>query len=126
MSEPLGTAPIQVDFVADLACPWCFLGLVRLDRARAMRPGYPVEVRWRPFLLNPHMPPEGMDRATYVRRKFGGNAKEVYRRIEESGRADGMEAMARHPCRRRRRRAWRRPGSRPANRARPRAGRCRW
>ena len=83
-------APIEVDFVADLACPWCFLGLVRLDRARALRPDWPVRVRWRPFFLNPHMPPEGMDRATYVRRKFGGNAKEVYQRIEESGRADGV------------------------------------
>jgi predicted DsbA family dithiol-disulfide isomerase len=87
----LESAPIEVDFVADLACPWCFLGLVRLDRARAMRPDWPVRVRWRPFLLNPHMPPEGMDRATYVRRKFGGNAKEVYRRIEDSARADGVE-----------------------------------
>ena len=95
------TAPIEVDFVADLACPWCFLGLVRLDRARAMRPDWPVRVRWRPFFLNPQMPPEGMDRATYVRRKFGGNAKEVYQRIEESGRADGVafafERMPRTP-----------------------------
>ena len=91
MSEPFTeTAPIEVDFVADLACPWCFLGLVRLDRARAMRPDWPVRVRWRPFFLNPHMPPEGMDRATYVRRKFGGNAKDVYQRIEASGRADGV------------------------------------
>lgn len=88
--HPLEPRPIEVDFVADLACPWCFLGLVRLDRARAMRPDWPIRVRWRPFFLNPHMPPEGMDRATYVRRKFGGNAKEVYRRIEDSGRADGV------------------------------------
>jgi len=91
MSEdPSEAMPIQVDFVADLACPWCFLGLVRLDRARAMRPDWPVRVRWRPFFLNPYMPPEGMDRATYVRRKFGGDAREVYRRIEEAGRADGV------------------------------------
>ena len=87
----LESAPIQIDLVADLACPWCFLGLVRLDRARAMRPDWPVRVRWRPFFLNPHMPPEGMDRATYLRRKFGGNAREVYGRIEDSARADGVE-----------------------------------
>jgi predicted DsbA family dithiol-disulfide isomerase len=83
--------PIEIDFVADLACPWCFLGLIRLDRARAMRADFPVRLRWWPFLLNPQLPPEGMDRATYVRRKFGGNATEVYRRLEESGRADGVE-----------------------------------
>jgi predicted DsbA family dithiol-disulfide isomerase len=82
---------IHIDYIADLACPWCYLGLVRLDRARAMRPDWPVVLRWRPFFLNPHLPPEGMERATYVRRKFGGNAKEVYQRIEDSGRADGVE-----------------------------------
>jgi predicted DsbA family dithiol-disulfide isomerase len=95
------TAPIEIDLVADLACPWCFLGLLRLDRARALRPDFPVRVRWRPFLLNPQLPQDGMDRAAYVRRKFGGDANEVYRRIEESGRADGVafafERMPRTP-----------------------------
>jgi predicted DsbA family dithiol-disulfide isomerase len=99
--HPPEPQPIEVEFIADLACPWCFLGLVRLDRARAMRPELQVRVRWRPFLLNPQMPPEGMGRAEYVRRKFGGNASEIYRRIEESGRADGVsfafERMPRTP-----------------------------
>ena len=101
MTEHPPQAPIEVDFVADLACPWCYLGLVRLDRARALRPDRAVRVRWRPFFLNPGMPPEGMDRATYVRRKFGGDARDVYRRIEDSGRADGVsfafERMPRTP-----------------------------
>jgi predicted DsbA family dithiol-disulfide isomerase len=100
MAEP-SPAPIQVDFVADLACPWCYLGLVRLDRARAMRPDRAVRVRWRPFFLNPGLPQDGMDRATYLRRKFGGDVHGVYRRIEESGRADGVafafERMPRTP-----------------------------
>ena len=83
--------PIEIDFVADLACPWCYLGLVRLDRARAIRPDRPVRVHWWPFLLNPHLPPEGMDRTSYVRRKFGGDAQRVYQRIVDSARADGIE-----------------------------------
>ena len=85
--------PIEVGLIADLACPWCYLGLVRLDRARAMRPQLPVRLRWRPFFLNPHMPPEGMDRQGYLRAKFGGdaNAKGIYERIVASGRADGVE-----------------------------------
>jgi predicted DsbA family dithiol-disulfide isomerase len=84
---------ICVDLIADLACPWCYLGLVRLDRARAMRPHRPVRLRWRPFFLNPHMPPEGMDRQAYLRTKFGGDAtaKRIYERIVASGRADGVE-----------------------------------
>jgi predicted DsbA family dithiol-disulfide isomerase len=91
IEHPPQETPIEVDLVADLACPWCYLGLVRLDQARALRPDLPVRVRWRPFFLNPGLPPEGMDRATYVRRKFGGDATQVYRRIEDSGRADGVE-----------------------------------
>jgi predicted DsbA family dithiol-disulfide isomerase len=95
--------PIDVDLIADLACPWCYIGLVRLDRARAMRPELPVRLRWWPFLLNPHLPPEGMDRMTYLRTKFGGDdaARQVYERIVESARADDIgfafERMTRTP-----------------------------
>jgi predicted DsbA family dithiol-disulfide isomerase len=86
-------APIEIDFIADLACPWCYIGLARLDRARAMRPDLPVRVRWWPFLLNPQLPPEGMDRTAYVRAKFGGdaNAGQIYGRIVESARDDGIK-----------------------------------
>jgi predicted DsbA family dithiol-disulfide isomerase len=82
--------PIEVDLIADLACPWCYIGLVRLDRARAMRPDWPVRLRWWPFLLNPSLPPEGMDRSAYLRAKFGGDeaARQVYRRIVESAQGD--------------------------------------
>jgi predicted DsbA family dithiol-disulfide isomerase len=95
--------PIDVDMIADLACPWCYIGLVRLDRARAMRPDLTVRLRWWPFLLNPHLPPEGMDRASYLRAKFGGDAaaRQVYERIVENARADGIafafERMTRTP-----------------------------
>ena len=95
--------PIDVDLIADLACPWCYIGLARLDRARAMRQGWPVRLRWWPFLLNPTLPPEGMDRAAYLRAKFGGDeaARQVYRRIVESAHDDGIafafERMKRTP-----------------------------
>jgi predicted DsbA family dithiol-disulfide isomerase len=95
--------PITVDLIADLACPWCYIGLVRLDRARAMRPDWPVRLRWWPFLLNPTLPPEGMDRSAYLRAKFGGEeaARQVYRRILENAQDDGIafafERMRRTP-----------------------------
>jgi predicted DsbA family dithiol-disulfide isomerase len=84
---------IHLDYIADLACPWCYLGLIRLDRARTMRPELSIRLRWWPFFLNPQMPPEGMDRLAYLRAKFGGdaNAGSIYARIRESGRADGVE-----------------------------------
>ena len=96
-------APIDVDLIADLACPWCYIGLARLDRARAMRQGWPVRLRWWPFLLNPSLPPEGMDRSAYLRAKFGGDeaARQIYRRIVESAQGDGIafafERMKRTP-----------------------------
>jgi predicted DsbA family dithiol-disulfide isomerase len=95
--------PIDVDLIADLACPWCYIGLARLDRARAMRQDWPVRLRWWPFLLNPTLPPEGMDRSAYMRAKFGGDeaARQVYRRIVESAQDDGIafafERMKRTP-----------------------------
>ena len=93
MTETSNQVPIEATLIADFACPWCYLGLVRLDRARALRPGLPVRLRWWPFFLNPQMPQDGMDRQAYLRAKFGGeaNAASVYARIEASGRADGVE-----------------------------------
>ena len=84
---------VEVHLIADLACPWCHIGLARLNRARAERPDVSVKVRWWPFMLNPHLPADGMDRAAYVRLKFGGEAaaSQIYERIREAGRQDGIE-----------------------------------
>lgn len=83
---------ISVDMIADLACPWCYLGLVRFDEARAMRPNVTVSLRWWPYLLNPQLPKDGMDRRTYLRAKFGGDAQanEIYARIRAAGLQDGI------------------------------------
>lgn len=84
--------PLLVEMIADLACPWCYLGLIRLDKARALRPALEVYLRWWPYMLNPQLPKDGMDRRTYLRAKFGGDAKAaaIYSRIEQAGRDEGM------------------------------------
>ena len=51
-----------IDVVSDVICPWCFLGKRRLDAALAMVPEAKVFIRWRPFMLDPTIPPEGLDR----------------------------------------------------------------
>jgi len=83
---------VTVEMVADLACPWCYLGLVRLDKARALRPTLDVRLRWWPYMLNPQLSKDGMDRRTYLRSKFGGDAEanRVYQRIEDAGKEEGM------------------------------------
>ena len=63
---------VAIDVVSDVMCPWCFIGKRRLERALALLDGIETTVRWRPFLLDPTIPPEGRDRKTYLERKFGG------------------------------------------------------
>jgi predicted DsbA family dithiol-disulfide isomerase len=83
---------LTVEVVHDLVCPWCFLGLRRLQRLLRRRPDLGFEVAWRPFLLNPDMPRVGMPRADYVVRKFGGEdrARRLYASIAEIGRSEGV------------------------------------
>ena len=60
-----------IDVVSDVVCPWCFIGKRRLEKAIAMKPEIPVEVRFRPYFLNPWVPREGISRTEYLTTKFG-------------------------------------------------------
>lgn len=84
---------IKLDVLSDPICPWCYIGKAHLDRALEAHPGHPFEIEWHPFQLNPDMPPEGMDRRSYLETKFGGkeNAVKVYSRVEEAARNAGLE-----------------------------------
>lgn len=83
---------MNIDVVSDVMCPWCFIGKRRLDRALVMAgPELETEVRWRPFQLDPTIPPEGMDRQDYLDSKFGREkAAEIYRHIREVGEMEGI------------------------------------
>lgn len=84
---------ISLDIISDPICPWCYIGKAKLDRALAQMPDHPFDIRWRPFQLNPDMPPEGMDRRSYLEAKFGGKekAKRVYDSIAEAAATAGLE-----------------------------------
>lgn len=84
--------PLNIDVVSDVVCPWCFLGKRRLEAAVAAVPEIPVELRWRPFQLDPAIPPEGVDRASYFREKFGDPARveAIHDRLRELGRDVGI------------------------------------
>ncbi len=66
-----------IEIVADLVCPWCYLGLVRLQRALAFRPARRPRILWRPFLLNPDVPPEGIPLPLYLSAASGGDPNRV-------------------------------------------------
>jgi predicted DsbA family dithiol-disulfide isomerase len=85
------SAPIKIDFVSDVACPWCAVGLKSLEAAIA-RVGdeLKVELRFQPFELNPQMPAEGEDAVEHLTRKYGITAEQAARN-GEAIRARGAE-----------------------------------
>ena len=85
------TQSVDVEIYADIICPWCYIGKKRLDAAFAARPHLTPRYIWRCFLLNPTMPPAGIDRQAYLVGKFGNAAKAVYGRIAEAGLGSGID-----------------------------------
>jgi predicted DsbA family dithiol-disulfide isomerase len=83
---------LPVDIVFDTVCPWCYIGKRRLEAALKLRPEFDVVCRWRPFMLNPDMPPDGMDRTAYLTAKFGneGRIGRIQSAIIESGASENI------------------------------------
>jgi predicted DsbA family dithiol-disulfide isomerase len=83
------TAPLEIDVFADVVCPWCFLGNVRLDRVLASF-AHPVRVIHHPFFLNPNTPPEGDDVPARLRRKYGVAPEQLWARLEAEARKSDL------------------------------------
>lgn len=72
------STPIKIDFVSDVACPWCAVGLESLEAAMArVGDGLQVELHFQPFELNPQMPAEGEDSVEHLTRKYGITAEQA-------------------------------------------------
>ena len=84
--------PARLDVISDAICPWCYIGKRQMERALGQVGGIEFRVGWRPFQLNPDMPKEGVDRATYRAAKFGSAARsaELDARVAEAGAAVGL------------------------------------
>ena len=78
---------MQIDFISDTICPWCFIGKRRLGRAIAMRPNIAFDVRYRPYRLDAAVPRGGVDRAAYMLNRFGPNNRleDAHRLIAAEG-----------------------------------------
>ena len=85
------TATLHVEVIADLVCPFCYLGKRRLDTALDAVGG-PSEVTWYPYQLNPDMPDEGMPFDAYLARRFGNPAavQPALDRLNAEGRREGI------------------------------------
>jgi predicted DsbA family dithiol-disulfide isomerase len=83
---------LQIDFVSDVACPWCAVGLNALERALE-RSGIEAELHMQPFELNPTMAAEGANAAQYLKAKYGMSDEQLAvnrSRIAERGAAEGF------------------------------------
>lgn len=82
---------IRIDIVSDVVCPWCFVGKRRLERALVAESPGEIVVGWRPYQLNPDLPPDGMDRREYMRAKFGEERiAEIHKRLTAIGLEEGI------------------------------------
>ena len=71
------TQPMKIDFVSDVSCPWCVVGLGGLEEAlRKVGDLVAADIHFQPFELNPHMPPEGQNIVEHVAQKYGATPQQ--------------------------------------------------
>jgi predicted DsbA family dithiol-disulfide isomerase len=80
---------LHIDVVTDVVCPWCYIGLVRLDQAIAAQ-GIDAEIVHHPFFLDADTPPEGVDVAEKLRLRYGGDVASMFARVEGEAKKSGI------------------------------------
>jgi len=74
---------MKIDFVSDVSCPWCAIGLNALEQALARLGGkVNAEIHFQPFELNPQMAPGGEDITEHLARKYGASPQQAQRTQE--------------------------------------------
>ncbi|MBM0106929.1 DsbA family oxidoreductase [Steroidobacter sp. S1-65] len=77
------TAHLKIDFVSDVSCPWCVIGLKSLEQAlERASDATTAEIHFQPFELNPQMGPEGQDLAEHIAEKYGSTPEDMQRNRE--------------------------------------------
>ena len=82
----------RLEIVSDPVCPWCYLGAANLMRAVAQADIHPFAFAWRPYQLDPEIPPEGRDRAAHMAAKFPDQRRlaEAHARLVRMGAESGI------------------------------------
>jgi predicted DsbA family dithiol-disulfide isomerase len=83
---------IKIDVVSDVACPWCYVGMKRLEKALASIPDIETQISWQPFQLDPTIPAEGRFTKPYYEAKFGSAEKvqEIFEHMKSVGETEGI------------------------------------
>jgi predicted DsbA family dithiol-disulfide isomerase len=87
---------IKIDIVSDINCPWCYVGDHRLQKAmEESGEKYEFEVSFKPFELNPNIPPKGQDRIEYFTKNYGpqilSQMDAMNQRLTDAGKPDGID-----------------------------------
>jgi len=75
-------APIQVDIISDIVCPWCWLGSRYFFEA-AKKSKHAINVTWRPYMLDPNVPEDGVAYSAYMKSKFGDGPSDKFKAMRE-------------------------------------------
>ena len=98
MKNDAMTAHLKIDFVSDVSCPWCAVGLGSLEAAlKRVAPEVTAELHFQPFELNPQMPPAGQDTFEHLNQKYGSSLEQqaqAREAIRQRGAAVGFEFSA--------------------------------
>ena len=82
---------MKVEIYSDVACPWCYIGKARFERALgAFRGADEVEVVYRPYQLDPSAPKDAEPMLQYLERRFGSRARALANNVAENGRSEGL------------------------------------
>lgn len=85
------SATVKIDFVSDVSCPWCIIGLKSLEQALSrLGSDIKADMHFQPFELNPQMPSEGQDITEHIAEKYGATLEQTERN-REAIRARGEE-----------------------------------
>lgn len=85
-----GMRTLAIDVVSDVVCPWCLIGVHRLEQALEALPDVAAEVRFHPFLLDPSTPDEGADLRERLRKKYGLAPEAMFARVEAAAHESGI------------------------------------
>lgn len=89
MSKPV----ITIDIASDVVCPWCYIGMRRLERAiEQLADTFDFNITYQPFELNPTLPEEGVNQKQYLTTKFGGEDQyhKITQHVKQIAKEEGL------------------------------------
>lgn len=82
---------LTVDLFTDIVCPWCFIGVERLEKVvQALPPEHTVTIVHHPFLLDADVPEQGVDIAAMLKQKYGASPESMFSRVEAAAAESGL------------------------------------